>query len=76
MSRSWRTPVSAPLPTVPVGMDPVSDIVEVLADGSLRVIAPAISWRWGKLRLSPDGKYLYAEALERNGGDIYRITLP
>lgn len=77
ISRSWRaTPAHAPLPYVPTGTPLESDIVEVMPDGSIRVIAPAVTWRWNKLRMSPDGKYLYAEGLERGGGNLYRITLP
>lgn len=76
ISRSWRTPVTAPLPTVPYGTDPLSEISEVLPDGSLRTVASGVSWRWGKLRISPDGRYLYAEALERNGADLYRVAIP
>ena len=77
VSRSWRTPAAAPLPTVPPGTPLISNIAEVLPDGSLQEIAHSITWRWGKLQISPDGKYLYAEALERGGiGDIYRIAIP
>jgi hypothetical protein len=76
ISRSWRTPGNAPLPVVPRGTPLESDIVELMPDGSLRVIAPAATWHWNKLLLSPDGKYLYAEGLERGGGTLSRITLP
>jgi hypothetical protein len=34
-----------------------------------------VSWRWGRLRLSLDGRYLYAEALEHTSSDIYRIEI-
>jgi hypothetical protein len=47
-----------------------------MPDGSVRVIATAVTWRWNKLRMSPDGLYLYAEGLDRGGGNLYRITLP
>jgi hypothetical protein len=76
VSRSWRAPGNAPLPVVPKPTPLESDIVEVMPDGSVRVIAPAVTWHWNNLRLSPDGKYLYAEGLERGGGNLYRITLP
>lgn len=75
ISRSWRTPDNAPLPVVPKRTPLESDIVEVLQDGSLRLIAPAVTWHWNQLRLSPDGQYLYAEGLERGGGNIYRIEI-
>jgi hypothetical protein len=76
VSRSWRTPDNAPLPWVPRFTPLESDIIEVMPDGALRVIANAVTWRWGKLRMSPDGRYLYAEGLERDGGNLYRIALP
>jgi hypothetical protein len=76
ISRSWRAvPDHAPLPYVPTGTPLESDIVELLSDGSIRPIANAVTWRWGKLRMSPDGRFLYAEGLERSGGNLYRIEL-
>jgi hypothetical protein len=77
ISRSWRSnPDNAPLPYVQPGTPLESDIAEVMSDGSVRVIATAVTWRWNKLRMSPDGLYLYAEGLDRGGGNLYRITLP
>ena len=76
ISRSWRDPGTAlPNGTYQWGTPLRSDISEVLADGTLRTIAPAISWRWGRIRLSPDGRHLLAEALDRDGGDIYLIEV-
>jgi hypothetical protein len=76
ISRSWRTPANTPAGPVQPGTPLESDIAEVLEDGSLVVIAPSVSWRWGKIRLSPDGRHLYAEALEHTASNLYRITLP
>jgi hypothetical protein len=77
LSRSWRRPADMPQGTapVPVGTPLQSDIIEVLSDGTVRIVAPAVSWRWGALRLSPDGRSLLAEALERTSSDIYLIRL-
>jgi hypothetical protein len=77
LSRSWRHPSDMPQGTapVPIGTPLQSDIIEVLSDGSVRIVAPAVSWRWGALRLSPDGRSLLAEALERTSSDIYLIRL-
>ncbi len=75
ISRSWRGSLP-PGPTVPPGTLLLSDISEVMPDGSLRTIATAISWRWGRIRLSPDGRHLVAEAVERTTSDIYLLDLP
>jgi hypothetical protein len=75
LSLSWRgTTLAGSLNILP-GTVLHSEISELLPDGSLRPVAPAVSWRWGKLRLSHDGRYLYAEAHERTSADIYRIEL-
>lgn len=74
ISRSWRSPTGATF-IIPPGTQLFSDISELMADGSLRTIAPAIGWRWGSLRLSPDGRHLLAEAVERTTSDIYQIEV-
>ncbi len=74
ISRSWRANDVSPV-IVPPGAPLFSDISEVLPDGSLRLVAPAISWRWGRIRLSPDGRWLVAEALERTTSDLYLIEV-
>ncbi len=73
ISRSWRPTV--PPGTVPIGATLLSDISEVMADGSLRQVAPAFSWRWGRIRASADGRHLLAEAVERTTSDIYQIEV-
>jgi hypothetical protein len=76
ISRSWRSAVEvAGLASIPVGTALYSDIIEILPDGSTRLIAPAVSWRWGQLSISSDGRRLLAEAVERNGSDIYLIDV-
>jgi hypothetical protein len=76
LARSWRDTSFVGDFNILPGADLESEISELLFDGSLRTVATAVSWRWGKLRLSPDGRFLFAEAVNRVGGDIYRITLP
>jgi hypothetical protein len=34
-----------------------------------------VSWHWGRIRLSPDGRTLFAEAVEPTSSDIYRIEI-
>lgn len=75
VSRSWRGADAINAPNILPGALLTSDIAELLPDGTLQPLVPAVSWRWGRLRLSPDGHYLYAEAVERIGGDIYRIEI-
>jgi hypothetical protein len=85
ISRSWRLPDDVTPGPVPIGTDLSSDIVEVLADGSTRVVATAPQWRWGRLALSADGRTLIAESIERVlrqpleetvwHSDLYRIDL-
>jgi hypothetical protein len=75
LSRSWRLPAHVTVGPIPIGTPLQGDIVQVLADGSLRVVAPTLSWRWGRLRLAPDGRSLLAEALDRTSSDIYLIPL-
>lgn len=82
ISRSWRGPNVG---SVITAGDPLfSDISEVLADGSLRTIADRMGRRWGRLRLTPDGRALIAEAIivtsppgapRRTQTDLYRIEL-
>jgi hypothetical protein len=75
LSRSWRDLGLVGRFNILPGTTLHSEISELLLDGSLRPVAPAVSWRWGKLRLSSDGRYLYAEAHDRTSSDIYRIEL-
>jgi len=77
VARSWRLPADLPPGSgpVPVGTPLQSDIIEIFSDGSVQIVAPAVSWRWGSLRLSPDGRSLLAEAHERTSADIYLIPL-
>jgi hypothetical protein len=75
ISRSWRGPGIGAVQIIVPGTEMFSDISEILPDGTLRTIAPAISWRWGRIRLSPDGRHLVAEAVERTTSDIYLLDL-
>jgi hypothetical protein len=75
LSRSWQAESLATAQTIPNSAVPTSEISELLSDGSLRTVAPAVSFRWGRLRLSPDGRHLYAEALSRSSSDLYRIEV-
>lgn len=86
ISRSWRRPQDVGPNSIPIGTPLQSEIIELLPDGSSRLIAAAPTWRWGRVKLSPDGRTLYAEGislhlfqparLSPKFGDIYRIELP
>jgi len=54
ISRSWRRPQDVVPNSIPIGTPLQSEIIELLPDGSSRLIAAAPTCRWGRIQLSPD----------------------
>jgi hypothetical protein len=75
VSRSWNAGSSIGNGTFPQGTEIRSDISELLSDGSLRPVASTVGARWGRIRLSPDGRHLVAERIERTTSDIYLLEV-
>lgn len=75
LSRSWNESGPDGSGRFPQGTSVRSEISEVMPDGTLRPIAFAPTTRWGRIRLSPDGRHLLAEAIARTTSDIYLIAV-
>ncbi len=71
VARSWYNSATPPL--LRSGL--VSDIAELMPDGTLTARWPAPGVRWRRITAAPDGSALLAEAFTGISTDIYRIPL-